>query len=213
MQDVPYGNPNGWRDFWYDALGRMTSTATYSFGSYSSPIDADDPSMGFQTLYSGAYLPNLDTCRHDPLGRRVRACAGRWMLYDGDQVTYVFSGAAAGTRFVHGASLDEPLVAWDSTAGVLQLHYFVTDGAGRLLSYTDSLGHDARMTMGWTYNEASVHAGAIANAEGFGASAGVAPSHSVSAITQLVLAQTVDRIVVFPGLRSSSTRFPDRSYV
>lgn len=166
MQDIPFFTPTLFRNFWYDALGRMTSTGVYVMASNAAPPDADDPSVQ-TTSISGTYLQNNDTCRYDALGRRSKVCSGWPLMHDGDQVTWV-----QGTRIVHGASLDEPLVVWDSSFGTVQRHYFVTDGAGRLLSYTDRQGYDARMTFGWIYNERAIHGGAIANAEGFGASAG-----------------------------------------
>lgn len=40
--------------------------------------------------------------------------------------------------------LDDPLVIYDPGGGFNQLHYFLTDGDGRLLSDTDSSGNDKR---------------------------------------------------------------------
>ena len=165
IQDLPFYTLTLFRNFWYDALGRLTSTGVYSMGTYTPP-DANDPSMGEGSI-SGAYAYNGDTCRYDALGRRARVCGGLPTMHDGDAVTWV-----AGTRIIHGASLDEPLVAWDSSYGTRQIHYFLTDGAGRLLSYTDRNGYDARTTVNLIYNERAIHGGAIANAQGFGASAG-----------------------------------------
>jgi len=164
IQDQPFAMTL-FRNFWYDALGRMTSTGVYSVGT-SGPVDANDPSLGEGSI-TGTYLYLEDTCRYDALGRRAKVCGGWPTMHDGDAVTWV-----AGTRIIHGASLDEPLVAWDSSYSNRQIHYFLTDGAGRLLSYTDSNGYDARMTFLSIYNDRAIHGGAIANAEGFGASAG-----------------------------------------
>ena len=164
IQDQPFAMTL-FRNFWYDALGRMTSTGVYSVGT-SGPVDANDPSLGEGSTTS-TYLYLEDTCRYDALGRRAKVCGGWPTMRDGDAVTWV-----AGTRIIHGASLDEPLVAWDSSYSNRQIHYFLTDGAGRLLSYTDSNGYDARMSFLSIYNDRAIHGGAIANAEGFGASAG-----------------------------------------
>jgi hypothetical protein len=75
----------------------------------NTPVDGNDASLGEGSI-SGAYLYNGDTCRYDPLGRRAKVCGGVRTMHDGDAVTW-----AAGTRIIHGASLDEPLVAWDSS--------------------------------------------------------------------------------------------------
>ena len=152
-----------WRDMWYDALGRMTSTGGYAV---STGVQDQDSTV----WVSSYYLSNFDTCRYDALGRRVKACGGYSMAYDGDQPVRV-----ASSRIIYGPSLDDPIAVYDSAlgAGQPQLHFFLTDGAGRLLSYTDSSGYDRRGD-GYNnvYTERAIFAGALANPHGFRASAG-----------------------------------------
>jgi hypothetical protein len=42
---------------------------------------------------------------------------------------------------VHGPGLDDPLVAmYEVGTGVFRKHYYLTDGRGRHLAFTDSVG-------------------------------------------------------------------------
>lgn len=152
-----------WRDMWYDALGRMTSTGGYAV---STGVQDQDTTVYVSATYSSLY----DSCRYDALGRRVKACGGYSIAYDGDQPVRV-----ASSRIIYGPSLDDPIAVYDSAlgAGQPQLHFFLTDGAGRLLSYTDSSGYDRRGD-GYNnvYTERAIFAGALANPHGFRASAG-----------------------------------------
>lgn len=159
LQDLPlYPGGSLWRDMWYDALGHMTSTGGYV---YSSGISGQD------SIYAswGDYHADVDLCKYDALGRRVEACASSSMAYDGNQPVWVNRA-----RIVYGPGQDEPLVVFDTLYGSMRnLHYFITDGEGRLLSYTDSNGVDARAYS--VYNDVAVYGGAIANGETFRASA------------------------------------------
>ena len=142
---------------------RLTSTGGYAV---STGVQDQDSTVWVSSSYSS----NFDTCRYDALGRRVKACGGYSMAYDGDQPVRV-----ASSRIIYGPSLDDPIAVYDSAlgAGQPQLHFFLTDGAGRLLSYTDSSGYDRRGD-GYNnvYTERAIFAGALANPHGFRASAG-----------------------------------------
>ena len=163
LADTTSAHRGLWRDMWYDALGRMTSTGGYAV---STGVQDQD-----ETVYVYAnYFSLYDSCRYDALGRRVKACGGYSMAYDGNQPVRV-----ASSRIIYGPALDDPIVVYDSAlgAGQPQLHFFLTDGAGRLLSYTDSSGYDRRGD-GYNnvYTERAIFAGALANPHSFGASAG-----------------------------------------
>jgi RHS repeat-associated protein len=80
-------------------------------------------------------------------------------------------GAAYPSRIVYGPGTNDPLVVYDRDgSGYTQLHYFITDGGGRLVSYTDSTGKDQRLGYGHVYADRAINAGAVNNAESFGGS-------------------------------------------
>ncbi len=156
------------RRMWYDALGRMTSSLSVAT-SQGSVVDVGDG--GADTLFYTAISPiwYVDDCRYDALGRRVRACMGSNMLFDGDNADFI--GGFWPARVVYGPGTNDPLVVYYKDGGGWPyLQYFITDGGGRLISYTDSTGKDARVGTGNIYNEYAVHAGAVNEAESFGGS-------------------------------------------
>ncbi len=184
LQTIPTSyNPQAQRDFWYDATGRLTSVGSFS-PPVSDTIDANIKVMCFKAfcfwyrlsetiVTNSIYVLNRDVCRYDALGRRIKPCGAYEIAFDGNNVVKVYT-----TRFVHGPGLDDPLVAYTPGAGAGSpvLEYFMTDGASRLLSYTDSVGSDRRgfsdNGVGFTYRYRAVHAGAVANGHTFGASSG-----------------------------------------
>jgi RHS repeat-associated protein len=169
--DVPYNNMAMLRYEWYDALGRMTSFGRE--GVYQGVIAATVlpfDALGY-THYT--YLPFVDACRYDALGRRIQACGSEPLVFEGDHVVRVVN-PDGGSRIIYGPSLDDPLVVythetWQVPDTLRQ--YFLTDGAGRMLAYTDHQGNDATDDSHDVYNKRAIHAQVVAHL-GFGASAG-----------------------------------------
>jgi RHS repeat-associated protein len=156
------------RRMWYDALGRMSSSQSVAV-SQGTVVDVGDG--GADTLYYTAISPTwyVDDCRYDALGRRVKACMGNHMLFDGDNPDFI--GGFWPARIVYGPGVNDPLVVYYKDGGGWPyLQYFITDGGGRLISYTDSTGSDARVGVGHIYNEYASQAGAVNDAESFGGS-------------------------------------------
>jgi RHS repeat-associated protein len=166
-------NVGGYRQMWYDALGRMTSLGSISTASAAGPQDvsATTPTALENDADGGdmLYTIQTDACRYDALGRRIKACGGLPMAFDGTHVVRV-----AGTRIIYGPG-DEPLAVYDSLTAYYNpsgsRYYFLTDGEGRLLSFTDRAGNDARMQYNSVYRDRAILAGAMALGRTFGVSA------------------------------------------
>ncbi len=173
IQDNPYANVAMWRAEWYDALGRMTSFGRV--GVYSGVIGST--TLPFDNMNYTTYDPSVfvDVCRYDALGRRIMACGSEPLIFEGDHVVGVTNALYnGGSRIIYGPSLDDPLVVythetWPTPDTLRQ--YFLTDGAGRMLSYTDRQGNDATGESHNVYNRRAIHAQVVAHL-GFGASAG-----------------------------------------
>jgi RHS repeat-associated protein len=171
------------RDSWYDGIGHMVSIGSYMTyngvqGNNCNVVQVEMPPPPYFVpvfpchadsvfSYQGSYLAHPDACRYDALGRRTRDCNSFWVGYDGDQAVRV-----RGTRIIYGPGLDDPIAVYDSALGsgpgaLPQFHYAVTDGAGRLLSYTDSLGTDMRESPNHVFSERAYLSGAMIHAESF----------------------------------------------
>lgn len=106
--------------FYYNSLGQMTGKKLYTGGNWT-----------------GGPL----WCHYDALGRRVYACDDGSNMgvaaFDGDNVVRL----ASNWRYVQGPGIDDPLVAVNQgNGGVWEKYYYLTDGRGRLLAFTDAAG-------------------------------------------------------------------------
>jgi RHS repeat-associated protein len=149
----PSGGPlNGnWHLYYYNALGEMTGNRAFV---------AD----------SGYWVGAAGNCRYDPTGRRVSPCgAGGWLGYDGDNaVIYsLFSTTTPTWRFAHGPGLDDPLVGlYLLPPSQFSKYYFITDGQGRQLAFTDASG-TTKQTDPVFYQNGGSQAGAITSSQTF----------------------------------------------
>lgn len=108
------------RLFYYNSLGQMTGTKLYTGGNWTG---------------------GPQWCHYDALGRRVYACDDGANLgpaaFDADRVVRLGSN----WRYVQGPGPDDPLVAVNQgNGGVWEKYYYLTDGRGRLLAFTDAAG-------------------------------------------------------------------------
>ncbi len=123
-QEAKFDNPSGFakRAFFYDGLGRTSGIGNYYF----------EP--GYGAIWVGG--PNR--CRHDALGRQIKACP-EWapdLSLDGESVI-----RAADWRIRHGPGLDDPLIALVRDHGTYPRElYYVTDGRGRHYAVAESTG-------------------------------------------------------------------------
>ena len=118
----------------YDARGNLLSDgASTSFG-----YDVENRLTGVST-------PSLSTAlSYDPLGRLnyvSNANGVTTYLYDGDELVaeYDANGSIL-RRYVHGASVDEP-VLWYEGPGLGNRRHLRTDHQGSVISITDSAGN------------------------------------------------------------------------
>jgi RHS repeat-associated protein len=139
------------RLYYYNSLGELTGHKAYT-------------QVGSDFLWVGA----PEQCRYDALGRRVLACeSGSWLGFDGDNVIRNGTSETAIWRYVHGPGLDDPLVGmYQISPGYYERYYYLTDGRGRQLAFTDAQGHDRTGTVTYTQNGGN-QAGAIAASNGF----------------------------------------------
>ena len=142
---------NQWRFYYYDGVGRMTGTKWF-----------DELILQWR---GGA-----TKCRYDPLGRRYRECGDNspgWASFDGENVTRLEGGFTyPHWRFVHGTGLDDPLVGLRNVNGIYEKFYYLTDGRGRQLAFTDSVGNDRQGELVYTQNGGN-QAGGITASHGF----------------------------------------------
>ena len=109
----------GTRLYYYNALGQMTGMAAN---------DGQQWFGGFQW------------CRYDALGRRVYSCddgVQGLASFDGDNVIGTNSW-----RYLHGPGVDDPLVGIFNSGQGWVKYFYLTDGAGRLLAFTDTLARN-----------------------------------------------------------------------
>jgi RHS repeat-associated protein len=99
-------------------------------------------------------------CRYDALNRQTRTCAsdevGGRAAFDGDNVVRV----GGNWRFVHGPEVDDPLVGLYWWSPNWLKFFYLTDGRGRLLAFTDAQGNDYLDHVTYTQNGGN-RAGAI----------------------------------------------------
>ena len=147
IEDLP-GSPVivGTKEYWYNALSQMIGDSTYD--------------------YNGQILQWIVTrnCGYDGFGRRVLGCGTGAHGFDGDNVIRL------GTvwRYVHGPGVDDPLVAVNyEGGGNYSRYYYLTDGQGKMLAFTDSTGYSSGTTrLAYSQNGGN-QAGAIDRAQTF----------------------------------------------
>jgi RHS repeat-associated protein len=166
------------RDYTYDENGSVAKNFNYPL-SYLDHLYYYN-SVGEMTGYSvhpdlqggppwQNWVGGTNWCHYDAAGRRIMACeSGGWLGYDGDNVIRSRGQTLLLWRFAHGPSLDDPLVAvYQWTSGSYDKYYYLTDGGGRLLAFTNAQG-DTTSTSVTNYNQnGGAQAGAIQSSHGF----------------------------------------------
>jgi len=126
--------PRGLADiYYYSGVGEMTGRR-WVYDSVYNPITEH-----FDPVWAGG----ANRCRYDALGRRTNGCGGGLVLgFDGDNVIRAEQGGYgyASWRYVQGPGLDDPLVAVHPIGSSQDKYYYLTDGRGRHLAFTDSTG-------------------------------------------------------------------------
>lgn len=144
-------NPlSGKRKFFYNAIGQLVGDSAFW-----------DNGAGFQ------WMGSLNVFRYNAVGRRVKVSnnPSYYVAFDGPNVVRLRGGGRA-WRYVHGPGVDDPLVAIDSVTGSWTKYYYLTDGRGRQLAFTDSQGYDYQSSLAYTQNGGN-HAGGITNSNGY----------------------------------------------
>lgn len=73
----------------------------------------------------------------------MAACeGGSWLGFDGDNIIRNGGGAIPNWRYVHGPAVDDPLIGIRLVGSSYERYYYLTDGRGRLLAFTDSAGNN-----------------------------------------------------------------------
>lgn len=140
---------SGTRKFFHNAIGLMVGDSSYW-----------DNGTGFQ------WWGSLNVFRYDAGGRRVKVANNPsfYVAYDGPNVVRASGGAF--WRFVHGPAVDDPLVGVYNVGGTYTKYYYLTDGGGRQLAFTDTAGGNNENQLVYTQNGGS-HAGGITSSNGF----------------------------------------------
>jgi RHS repeat-associated protein len=126
--------------------------------------------VGSKRLTASMWLGGSSCFVYDGLGRRIHGCddGGGWTGYDGHNPIKVKEGYNNPTwRFVHGPGTDDPLVGlhFDSPS-YYDKYYYLTDGRGRQLAFTDSLGTNKESDQIY-WREGGNQAGGIVASHGF----------------------------------------------
>ena len=139
------------RKLYYNSIGRLVGDSFYW-----------DDGTGFR------WYGSLNVYRYDAQGRRVRVVGQPtfYMVYDGDNVVRVQSSINE-WRYVQGPGLDDPLVAaYHPNTLWTARYYYITDGGGRQVAFTDSIGNDYQSDVLYTQN-GGAQAGGITGSNGF----------------------------------------------
>ncbi len=151
VQDIVPGAPTNTRKFYYNAIGQMVGDSAYW-----------DTGTGFQ------WHGSLDMFRYDAQGRRVwlgGTPPGFYFAHDGANV--VRSSYTFEWRYIHGPGVDDPLVAaYHPNAPWTEKYYYLTDGRGRQLAFTNPAGSNYQSSLEYTQNGGS-QAGGITASNGF----------------------------------------------
>jgi RHS repeat-associated protein len=116
--------------FAYDARGNLTSDGSRSFSyDYENHL----------LTVSGSGAVTLD---YDPFGRLQKSTSGgatTRYLYAGSQLIAEYNGSTMLRRYVHGASTDDPLV-WYETSALTDRRWLHTDQQGSIVATSDGTG-------------------------------------------------------------------------
>jgi len=145
------------RKFFYNAIGQLFGDSQYV-----------DNGTGFQ------WYGSLTEFRYDPAGRRVAADPG-WLIYDGDNA--VQEGLNA-WRYIQGPATDDPLVGVYTQTSTK--YYYITDGRGRQIAFTDVSGADEQAYVPYTQNGGASAGGITASNSFDDARAGAAGAPKLS---------------------------------
>ena len=150
-EDRPYDAYGDWRWHFYNDLGELTGVV--------------------QQVPGPNFVGTWNDCVYDALGRRAAPCHGEgggWLGFDGDNVVREQLGSTVRWRYVHGPATDDPLVGMylNSSNGAYERYYYVTDGAGRLLSFANQAGVGQLGTPTYTMQGGN-QAGAVSASHGF----------------------------------------------
>ena len=118
FEDRPPNTLDGWIVRYYNAVGQLLGDSVY--------------------VSPGGWQIDPNHFRYDALGRRVKE-GGLYFAFDDPNVM-----RATGTydwRYVHGPGVDDPLVAIFRSGSSYTRYYYLTDGRGRLLAFTDDAGY------------------------------------------------------------------------
>jgi RHS repeat-associated protein len=161
--------PGGFeRLYYYNTVGEMTGHRWVYGTAYDSLSEQLVP------LWAGG----ATRCTYDALGRRTNSCGGGSGLlgFDGDNVVRaeMIGYGYARWRYVHGPGLDDPLVAVHAFGSEQPKYYYVTDGRGRHLAFTDSTGTNFMEPESYGgpehsryYQEGGNQAGSVESSHGF----------------------------------------------
>jgi len=139
-----------WRKYFHNALGQLLGDSAYGdFGEGPLPYG------------------NLQPFRYDARGRRVKAQSGpsAYLIYDGDNVVRI-GGSAGEWRIIQGPGVDDPLVGAHLVSGTWTKYYYLTDGRGRQLAFTDVSGGNQQDAEVYT-GGGGQQAGGITHSYGF----------------------------------------------
>jgi RHS repeat-associated protein len=136
----PSGN---WRRYYYNTIGQMV---------WYESLELVTAPGGQSTQWIGT-----SDCTYDALGRRVRPCDAvgvGTMGFDGDTPIRGMGGYATPLwRWIHGPGLDDPLVGLNQVGvGNYTKYFYLTDGRGRNLAFTDVNGNEKSSELVYTQN-------------------------------------------------------------
>jgi RHS repeat-associated protein len=174
------------KNYFYSPEGALVREVSLALGGadrlyYYNPLGEVTGHRAFVGTYSPGgeiwqWVGGSNLCRYDALGRRTRSCSGGWLAFDGENVVRMKGAPATPTwRYIHGPGLDDPLVAiYAPPDGSYRKHYYLTDGGGRHLAFTDSVGTNFMepVTVGGSpyltyYQNGGNQAGSVENSHGF----------------------------------------------
>lgn len=150
VKDNVPGAPTNTRKFYYNAIGQMVGDSAYW-----------DTGTGFQ------WHGSLDMFRYDAQGRRVQLGGTPTFYFAHDGPNVVRAGNTFEWRYIHGPGVDDPLVAaYHPNVPWTEKYYYLTDGRGRQIAFTNSAGANYQSSLEYTQNGGS-HAGGITASNGF----------------------------------------------
>ena len=158
----------GWKNgYSHDADGTIYFESQTTSGSRRYFLNAIGQMTGHM-WHDGVGWPHrwigfASNCAYDALGRRVNACGAGWLGFDGDNAVLNLGSSSQPTwRYIHGPGLDDPLVAaYQESPNSYQKRYYLTDGRGRLLAFTNASGDTNYDTSNDYFSHGGAQAGGI----------------------------------------------------